>query len=144
MPPSDDKSAPCPPFWRRVVPAVLMAGQGAALGILAVVLLVRTTLDSGSEAGRSVTFDLLVLIFAAGALLIGRALWRGRSAARTPTVIWGIFAALAGSTLARGGAPVLGVCVIIVAALTLVSAWLAPLPDENPDDAHRDEDASTR
>lgn len=110
-----------------------MAGQGVALAILAVVLLIRTAVDGGSDIGRSVTFDVLVLVFAAGALAIGVALWRGAPAARTPTVLWNLFAVLVGTSLLRGGAPALGTVALVLGVLALAAGLAAPLDDVGVD-----------
>lgn len=106
-----------------------MAAQGAVLAVLGVVLLIRAVIDGGSDVGRAVTFDVLLLVFAAGGLAIGRALWRGARSARTPTVLWNLFVMLVGTSLFRGGAPELGVCAFILGLAALVTGLTAPLED---------------
>lgn len=127
VPLTEDQTPTRRPQWCRPVAALLMAGQGAGLGILGVVLLIRTIFDGGSEIGRSVTFDALLLVFAAGAVVIAVACWRGSAASRTPTVLWNLFGVLVGSSLTGGGAPGLGIGVIAVSVVTLGAGLAAPL-----------------
>lgn len=133
MPLTEDETSTRRPGWCRPAAAFLMAGQGAALAILGVVLLIRTVIDGGSDVGRSVTFDVLLLVFAAGASAIGLALWRAAPAARTPTVLWNLFAVLVGTSLARGGAPALGVAALTLSVLTLAMGLGARLDDKDVD-----------
>ncbi|NYJ74004.1 hypothetical protein [Allobranchiibius huperziae] len=111
--------------WRRVLPAALLALQGVVLLVLGVLLIIRTITGHESNAGRSLTLAIVVLVFALGAALIARALLRGEEGARSPTLVWGVFVVLIGVTLARGGAPVVGVVVTVLGAGTLAAGWTA-------------------
>lgn len=102
-----------------------MGAQGVALLVLALVLLLRTVTRDTSEAGRSVTLAVVVLAFALGAGFIARALWGALEAARTPTLLWNVFVVLIGVTLARDGAPIVGVVVALIGVGTLAVGWMA-------------------
>lgn len=102
-----------------------MALQGVVLLVLGVLLVVRTIGGKESDAGRSLTLAIVVLVFALGAGLIARALLRAQDGARSPTLVWGVFVVLIGVTLARGGAPALGVLVVVVGVATLAGGWTA-------------------
>lgn len=133
VPLNEDETTTRRPRWSRTVAALLMAGQGLILAVLGVVQLIRTAIDGGSDVGRSVTFDVLLIVFAVGALGIGLALWRGAAAARTPTVLWNVFAVLVGTTLARGGAQPLGIAAIVLGLVTLGMGLVAPLDNGRRD-----------
>ena len=105
--------------------AVLMGLQGAVLLILGVLLIIRTIAGDESNAGRALTLAIVVLVFALGAALVARALWQASEGARSPTLVWGVFVVLIGVTLARNGAPVMGVVVVVVGAGTLAAGWVA-------------------
>ena len=102
-----------------------MALQGAVLLVLGVFLIARTITGHETDTGRSLTLAVVVLAFALGAALIARALLRALEGARSPTLVWGVFVVLIGVTLARGGAPVVGVTVTVVGIATLAAGWTA-------------------
>ncbi len=118
---------------RRYAAAALMALQAVVLAGLGVILAVRTALGHESQAGRATTLVLLVVVFALGAAAIARGLLLGRAAARTPVVLWNAFVVLTGVTLLRGGAPGIGVTVLLLGGFTLVLGILAELDPGDPD-----------
>ena len=101
--------------------AALVAVEGAALLVLAVVNVVLTALDDAGSVPLALAGALLLAIFGGGLLLLARALRALRPPARSPVVAVQIVALPVGWTLASSnGRPEIGVPVLVLAAAVLV------------------------
>ena len=101
--------------------AALVAVEGAALLVLAVVNVVLTALDDAGSVPLALAGALLLAIFGAALLLLARALRALRPPARSPVVAVQIVALPVGWTLAStNGRPEIGVPVLVLAIAVLV------------------------
>ena len=101
--------------------AALVAMEGAALLVLAVVNVVLTALDDAGSVPLALAGALLLAIFGAALLLLARALRALRPPARSPVVAVQIVALPVGWTLAStNGRPEIGVPVLVLAIAVLV------------------------
>ena len=101
--------------------AALVAVEGAALLVLAVVNVVLTALDDAGSVPLAPAGALLLAIFGAALLLLARALRTLRPPARSPVVAVQIVALPVGWTLAStNGRPEIGVPVLVLAVTVLV------------------------
>ena len=101
--------------------AALVAVEGAALLVLAVVNVVLTALDDAGSVPLALAGALLLAIFGAALLLLARALRALRPPARSPVVAVQIVALPVGWTLAStNGRPEIGVPVLVLAVAVLV------------------------
>ena len=101
--------------------AALVAVEGAALLVLAVVNVVLTALDDVGSVPLALAGALLLAIFGAALLLLARALRALRPPARSPVVAVQIVALPVGWTLAStNGRPEIGVPVLVLAIAVLV------------------------
>ena len=101
--------------------AALVAVEGAALLVLAVVDLVLAALDDVGSVPLALAGALLLAIFGAALLLLARALRALRPPARSPVVAVQIIALPVGWTLAgTNGRPEIGVPVLVLAIAVLV------------------------
>lgn len=122
--------------WR--LPALLLAVQTAVLVVFAVVLVVVAISGSSDDAGRAATEGGTVLALAVCSGLLSWGFWRERSLARTPSLLWNALAVIVGITVATSGAPLPGVLVILVGAITFLATLRVPTYDL--DDDHKDDD----
>jgi len=99
--------------------ATVVAVEGVLLGVVAGWLVVL--LFTREETDTSLAVVEIVVVAAAGALLValGRGLWRGNAAARTPVVVMQVLATPVGWTLLGGGQVVLGLVVLGLAVAVL-------------------------
>jgi len=101
--------------------AALVAVEGAALLVLAVVNVVLTALDDVGSVPLALAGALLLAIFGAALLLLARALRALKPPARSPVVAVQIVALPVGWTLAStNGRPEIGVPVLVLAIAVLV------------------------
>jgi hypothetical protein len=104
-----------------VAAAVLVAVEGAALLVLAVVNVVLTALDDAGSVPLALAGALLLAIFGGALLLLARALRALKPAARSPVVAVQIVALPVGWTLtSTNGRPEIGVPVLLLAIAVLV------------------------
>ena len=118
--------------WR--LPSVLLALQTVVLVVLTVALVVTGTSGGTDDTGRALTEAGTVLALAVCSGLLSLGFWRHRSIARTPSLLWNALGVIVGITLATSGAPLIGVAVIAVAAVTFVAGLRVPryeLDDED-------------
>ncbi|MDE9367747.1 hypothetical protein PZ938_19185 [Luteipulveratus sp. YIM 133132] len=106
--------------------ALLMAAQALVLLALVVVSLVQVVSGGTDDVAQALTEAALVLVFAAGAAVLALALYRGKAPARTPTLVWNALLVPVGFSLMGGGAPAVGLAVLLVAAATIIAALLIP------------------
>ena len=71
---------------------------------------------------------MLYLVFAAGILVVARALWRRRAAARTPFVVAQLFGLVTGWTLTQGDGDLVHRIGYAVLAVSVVGIALAMSP----------------
>ena len=101
--------------------AALVAVEGAALLVLAVVNVVLTALDDAGSISLALAGSALLVIFGGALLLLARALRALKPAARSPVVAVQIVALPVGWTLAgTNGRPEIGVPVLVLAIAVLV------------------------
>jgi hypothetical protein len=120
--------------WRP--PAALLVLQTIVLVILAVTLVVTGAAGSTDNGGRAVTEGFTVLALAACSALLALGFWRQRSVARTPSLLWNALAVIVGITVATSGAPLIGIVVIVVGAVTFAMSLRVPhyeLDDDGDD-----------
>jgi hypothetical protein len=104
-----------------VAAAALVAVEGAALLVLAVVNVVLTALDDAGSVPLALAGALLLAIFGGALLLLARALRALKPAARSPVVAVQIVALPVGWTLTgTNGRPEIGVPVLLLAIAVLV------------------------
>jgi hypothetical protein len=101
--------------------AALVAVEGAALLVLAVVNVVLTALDDAGDVPLALAGALLLAIFGGALLLLARALRALKPPARSPVVAVQIVALPVGWTLASTNSrPEIGVPVLVLAIAVLV------------------------
>jgi hypothetical protein len=101
--------------------AALVAVEGAALLVLAVVNVVLTALDDAGSVPLALAGALLLAIFGGALLLLARALRALKPPARSPVVAFQIVALPVGWTLtSTNGRPEIGVPVLVLAIAVLV------------------------
>ncbi len=101
--------------------AALVAVEGAALVVLAVVSVVLTALDDAGSVPVALGAALLLAIFGGALLLLARGLRGLRPPARSPVVAVQVVALPVGWTLAgTNGRPEIGVPVLVLAVAVLV------------------------
>jgi hypothetical protein len=105
------------PAVRRA--AVLLAVEGAALAGLGIVDAVAAA--TTDPANRGAAYGVAVVAVVAGAvlLLLARGVDRVRAWARTPAIVLQVLALPVGIDQVRGGAPLLGVLVLLLAGGTM-------------------------
>lgn len=105
-----------------------MSLQCAALVVVSVLLVVDQL--SGPHADSRGYGVIAVAIFAAlCAAALAVALWRRRTLAKTPTVLWNALAVLVGFSLAGGGAQRLGAVVLGVGIVGVLAGVVLPRSD---------------
>ena len=101
--------------------AALVAVEGAALLVLAVVNVVLTALDEAGSISLALAGSALLVIFGGALLLLARALRALKPPARSPVVAVQVVALPVGWTLAgTNGRPEIGVPVLVLAIAVLV------------------------
>jgi hypothetical protein len=101
--------------------AAVVALEGVALLVFAVVSLVLTALSDAGSVPLALAGALLLVIFGGALLLLARALRALKPPARSPVVAVQIVAAPVGWTLAStNGRPEIGVPVLVLAVAVLV------------------------
>lgn len=117
--------------WR--LPAALLAVQTAVLLVLAGLLVVSGAIGGTDNAGRSITEGVTVLALAVCSGFLAVGFERRRSVARTPSLLWNALVVIVGITLATSGAPVIGVVVAAVGAITFLASLRVPRYELNDD-----------
>ena len=101
--------------------AALVAVEGAALLVLAVVNVVLTALDDAGSISLALAGSALLVIFGGALVLLARALRALKPPARSPVVAVQVVALPVGWTLAgSNGRPEIGVPVLVLAIAVLV------------------------
>ena len=101
--------------------AALVAVEGVALLVFALVYVVLTALEDAGSVPLALAGAALLVIFGAALLLLARSLRALRPAARSPVVVVQLVALPVGWTLAStNGRPEVGVPVLVLAAAVLV------------------------
>ena len=101
--------------------AALVAVEGAALLVLAVVNVVLTALDDAGSISLALAGSALLVIFGGALVLLARALRALKPPARSPVVAVQVVALPVGWTLAgTNGRPEIGVPVLVLAIAVLV------------------------
>jgi hypothetical protein len=101
--------------------AALVAVEGAALLVLALVNVVLTALDDAGSISLALAGSALLVIFGGALLLLARALRALKPPARSPVVAVQVVALPVGWTLAdTNGRPEIGVPVLVLAIAVLV------------------------
>ena len=101
--------------------AALVAVEGVALLVFALVYVVLTALDDAGSVPLALAGAALLVIFGAALLLLARALRAVKPAARSPVVAVQLVALPVGWTLAStNGRPEVGVPVLVLAAAVLL------------------------
>ena len=101
--------------------AALVAIEGAALLVLAVVNVVLTALDDAGSISLALAGSALLVIFGGALVLLARALRALKPPARSPVVAVQVVALPVGWTLAgTNGRPEIGVPVLVLAIAVLV------------------------
>jgi hypothetical protein len=95
----------------------------------AVYYVVELVLGEGSDATRVLMSALLIVIAAVGLGLLSRG-WLGTAAwPRTPTIVWNVLLLPVGVSLTQGNRVLVGWVVIVVALVSIGTAWVARDPD---------------
>jgi hypothetical protein len=116
--PEAEQSRPVPGAVRAV--ALLVAVEGAALLVLAVLEALSTVLDDPTSVGGALVTAAFALFGGLLLLVLARAVLRGHKAARSPVVVVQIIMLPIGWNLIDpSGRPELGVPVLLLAAAVL-------------------------
>ncbi|RNI23212.1 hypothetical protein EFY87_07190 [Flexivirga caeni] len=103
-----------------------MALQTVVLVVLAGSLVVTGVSGHTDDGGRALTEAATVLALAACSALLALGFWRGRSVARTPSLLWNALLVIVGITVATSGAPAIGVLVAVVGVISFAATLRVP------------------
>lgn len=113
----------------RRLAALLIGVQALALVGFAVYYVVELVLGEGSDATRVLMSALLILLGGLGLGALARG-WLGAAAwPRTPTIVWSILLLPVGLSLVQGTRVVEGWLVIVLALVSVGTAWVARDPE---------------
>lgn len=123
------------PHRAWIASAVGTAVTALALLIMATMSGVSAATGSASATTRAVTEAVMLVVLAIGVGLLAVNLWRRRSLAKTPTLLWHALLVPVGFSLVTGGAQVLGILTLVVAVATFVVTLRLPRYELDGQDA---------
>ena len=117
----------------RVVAAAILAVQALALVAFSVFYLVELIGGGSDSPARVLTSVVLILLFAAGLVLLARGILRAAPWARTPAVLWQVLLVPIAWGLFQSGRAVIGGVVLVVAVAGIVAVALAARDEQGPE-----------
>ena len=117
-----------------IIAAIGMALQTLGMLGMAAWVLIELVRGDASNASRSVTEGVCLVLLSVGTGLLTLNLARAKSLAKTPTLLWNGMMVAVGLNLVQGGAAAVGYALIAVAIAVFVAALTLPRYDVAGDD----------
>lgn len=134
-PGDSDRGGPAGREGAWLVAAAGTALEVAGLVVMAVLSLTGIATGRASTTTRAATEAVMLLVLAAAVALVVVGLWRRRSVAKTPALLWNGMLIPVAFSLFDGGAHLVGAATGVIAAVSFAAALVLPryLPDaEDP------------